>query len=209
MTDCDCVPDQFSTERERRVLRVALTLNAVMFIIELVGGIRGQSAGLIADSLDMLSDASAYAIALAAVGRTLRFKVRAARLSGSLLVVLGLGAVIEALRRAYYGSEPASLVILSIATIALLVNAVVLRLISSFQQGEIHLKAAWIFTRADVIANMSVVGAAILVAATGSRIPDVVIGAGIGLYIVKEAVEILRTANERQASAGSVSKMSP
>lgn len=201
MTNCDCVPEQFSTERERRVLRIALALNATMFIIELVGGIRGQSAGLIADSLDMLSDASAYAIALAAVGRTLRFKVRAARLSGSLLLVLGVGAVLEALRRALSGSEPASLLIMGLAALALLVNAIVLRLISSFQQGEVHLKATWIFTRADVIANMSVIGAAILVAVTGSRIPDVVIGAGIGLYIVKEAVEILRTANERQPSA--------
>jgi len=199
--NCDCVPEQLSTERERRVLRIALALNATMFIIELVGGVRGQSAGLIADSLDMFSDASAYAIALAAVGRTVRFKVRAARLSGSLLFVLGVGAVLEALRRGLYGSEPASLLILALAALALLVNAIVLRLISSFQQGEVHLKATWIFTRADVIANISVMGAAILVAVTGSRIPDVVIGAAIGLYIVKEAIEILRTTNERQPGA--------
>jgi len=63
----------------------ALALNATMFIVGVVAGLVGQTSSLIADALDMLADASAYAIALGAIGRSTRFKAGAATLSGSLL----------------------------------------------------------------------------------------------------------------------------
>lgn len=56
--------------REAWVLKWLFGVNAVMFIFELIVGIVAQSAGLIADSLDMLADASVYMVALYAVGKT-------------------------------------------------------------------------------------------------------------------------------------------
>jgi Co/Zn/Cd efflux system component len=88
---CSCDSDlTVETEAQQRVLRIALALNATMFIVGLVAGLLGQSSSLIADSLDMLADASAYAIALWAVGRSARFKAGAATLSGSRFCCLGL-----------------------------------------------------------------------------------------------------------------------
>ena len=88
---CGCHSDQ-SAERvaQRRVLQIALALNATMFIVGVVAGLVGQSSSLIADALDMLADASAYAIALGALGRSARFKAGAATLSGSLLLLLAV-----------------------------------------------------------------------------------------------------------------------
>ena len=77
MSDCGCHAEVNSAEAGR-TLRLALALNAGMFVIEMIGGIIGESSGLIADSLDMLADASAYGIAIAAVSRGALFKVRAA-----------------------------------------------------------------------------------------------------------------------------------
>jgi len=193
MTDGDA-PPQAGTNEQRRALTVALVLNAVMFVVELAGGLLGDSSGLLADSLDMLADAAAYGVALAAIGRTLLFKTRAARLSGFVLLALGIGVILDAVRRAIAGSEPAGLLILGVAALALLVNATVLRLLYAHRDGEVHLRAAWIFTRADVLANLGVIGGGILVMATGSRLPDLVVGVGIGLYVMKEAAEILREA---------------
>jgi cation diffusion facilitator family transporter len=175
----------------RRPLTIALFLNAAMFVIELVAGLLGHSAGLLADSLDMLTDASAYAIALAAIGRSERFKARAAGTSGVLLLLLGIGVEIEVGRRFLTGSEPVGPVMFTIAGLALLVNAYVLRLLARHRRGEVHLRAAWIFTRADVVANLAVIVSAGLVMLTGSAWPDLIIGAGIGLYVMKEALEIL------------------
>jgi len=46
-----------------------------------VAGVLAQSTGLLADALDMLTDAIAYGLALMAVSRGLKFKKNAARWS--------------------------------------------------------------------------------------------------------------------------------
>lgn len=201
MAECGCRPEADTTE-QRRVLVIALALNAVMFVVELVGGLLGESSGLIADSLDMLADASAYAIALAAIGRSAAFKIRAARLSGTLLLVLGLGVFVDVVRRSIFGSDPVGPMILGVAAMALTVNAIVLRLLSKHRDGEVHIRATWIFTRADVLANLGVILGATLVMMTGSRLPDLIVGFGIGLYVMREAREILREAQAAEHHEG-------
>ncbi len=194
---CSCQSDlTVETEAQRRVLRVALALNATMFVVGLVAGLLGQSSSLIADSLDMLADASAYAIALGAVGRSARFKAGAATLSGSLLLLLGVVVLLDVGRRALLGSQPESLVMMAVAFVSFLVNANVLRMLGRYREGEVHLRATWIFTRVDVIVNVGVMLSGLLVLLTGSRFPDLVVGGAIGIYVIKEAIEILREAHE-------------
>lgn len=196
MSDCGCHAEATSDPRQRRVLWIALGLNLTMAVVGSVGGWIAQSTGLLADALDMLSDAIAYGIALAAIGRAASFKTNAATISGAVLMALGLGVLVEVARRALYGSEPVSVAMIVVASMSLAVNLTVLRLLRPFQHGEVHLRATWIFTRADVVANIGVIVAAIIVMATSSRIPDLIIGAAIGCYVVKEAFEILSEARE-------------
>lgn len=190
-------------EAQRRVLRMALVLNATMFIVGLLAGLLGQSSSLIADALDMLADASAYAIALGAIGRSTRFKAGAATLSGSLLLVLGALVLLDVGRRALFGSEPESLVMMAVAFLSLLVNANVLRMLGRYREGEVHLRATWIFTRVDVIANVGVMLSGLVVLLTGSRFADLIMGGVIGVYVVKEAFEILSEAREARAGENS------
>jgi cation diffusion facilitator family transporter len=200
MSDCGCHPTGDDSPAQR-VLWIALGLNAAMAVIETVIGVRAESTGLLADALDMLSDASAYAIALLAVGRSASFKAGGARLSGILLLLLGIGVLLEVGRRAIYGSEPEANPIIATAVLALIVNATVLMLLRPSRRGEVHMRAAWIFTRADVVANLGVILSGVLVAVTGVRYPDLVVGSAIGIYVIKEAVEILREAREAKARA--------
>ncbi|GMV31020.1 MAG: hypothetical protein AMXMBFR59_31450 [Rhodanobacteraceae bacterium] len=195
MSDCGCHAEA-NTAAERRVLWIALALNAAMAVIGSLAGWWAQSTGLLADALDMLSDATAYAIGLAAIGRSARFKQRAAGVSGSLLLLLGIGVLVEVGRRAWFGSEPIGWPIVATALVSLAVNLTVLRLLRPFRTGEVHLRATWIFTRADVVANIGVVVSGLLILATGWRYPDLVVGALIGLYVCKEALEILSEARE-------------
>jgi cation diffusion facilitator family transporter len=200
MSDCDCRQTSAETTAERRTLTFALVLNATMFVVGMVAGLAAESTGLIADALDMLSDATAYGIGLVAVGRTRRFKSGAATLSGSLLMLLGLLLLADIVRRAIVGSAPEGQWMMGIACVSLVVNTVVLKLLSRFRKGEVHLRATWIFTRADVIANLGVIASGAVVAVTGWRYPDLVIGAAIGVYIIKEALEILREARESRTA---------
>lgn len=193
MSDCGC-HGEIKIRTERKILCFALFLNATMFLVGVIAGILSQSTSLIADSLDMLADAFAYTIGLAAIGRSPHFKMRAAILSGLLLLILGIGVLIEVLRRAWLGSMPESTTMMVIATLSLIVNSFVLKKLSPFRQGEAHLRATWIFTRADVIVNISVILSGLLVALSHSRYPDLVVGFAIGLYVIKEALEILKDA---------------
>jgi len=199
MNDCGCRHEPKGAE-ERRVLWIALALNAAMAVVGAVGGWIGESTGLLADALDMLSDATAYAVGLVAIGRSSRFKANAAYASGGILLLLGLGVLVEVGRRAIVGSEPASGWMISIALLSLIVNMTVLRLLTPLRAGDVHLRASWIFTRADVVANVGVVVSGLLVAFTGTRFPDLVIGTLIGLYVIREAFEIL--AEARKAKSG-------
>jgi cation diffusion facilitator family transporter len=201
VSDCGCHLGVSNDPRQQRTLVIALTLNASMAVIGFLAGWIGQSTGVIADALDMLADASAYAIALVAIGRSASFKTRAARVSGALLLVLGVGVLLDVARRALGGSEPASAIMLGAAILSLAVNLTVLRLLRPFRQGEIHLRATWIFTRADVVANLGVIASAAAVWLSGSRIPDLVAGTAIGCYVIREAIEILRSRDSSTASS--------
>lgn len=177
--------------REARVLRWLLAINAAMFVCELGMGIVAQSTGLIADSLDMFADAAVYGVSLYAVGKAARFKLKAAHLSGWLQLVLAVGVLLEVLRRTIYGSEPVSTLMMGMGVVALVANITCLLLIFKSRNQGAHMKASWIFSANDVLANAGVITAGILVALTGSQIPDLVIGLMIGLVVLSGARRIL------------------
>jgi Co/Zn/Cd efflux system component len=177
--------------REARVLRWLLAINAAMFVCELGMGIVAQSTGLIADSLDMFADAAVYGVSLYAVGKAARLKLKAAHLSGWLQLVLAVGVLLEVLRRTIYGSEPVSTLMMGMGVVALVANITCLLLIFTSRNEGAHMKASWIFSANDVLANAGVITAGILVALTGSQIPDLVIGLMIGLVVVSGARRIL------------------
>lgn len=191
-----CAEHTAKSEAERRTLRIAFALNISMFVAGTLGGLWAQSTGVLADALDMLADGCAYGIALMALSRGIEFKRNAARVSGGVLLLLGLGILVEVVRRWVFGSEPQGVLMMGFAVASLLVNVSVLRMLSGFRRGEVHLRATWLFTRVDVIANLAVFASGLLVALTGIAAIDLVIGSLIGLYVVKEAVEILREAGE-------------
>lgn len=193
---CECTNAAPKSMAERKTLRIALGLNAAMFVIGTMAGILAQSMGLLADALDMLTDAIAYALALMAISRGPAFKRNAARWSGGVLILLGAGIVAEVVRRWFYGSEPVGLVMMMYSAASFAVNLYVLTRLARISQGQVHLRASYICTRADVLANFAVFISGAIVAATGWRIVDLIVAFAIGLYVTHEAIEILREAAE-------------
>jgi Co/Zn/Cd efflux system component len=119
MSDCG-YEAKTDSPAQRQVLSIALGLNAAMFVVGLVAGLIAQSTGLIADSLDMFADAVAYGIALSAFKRGTAFKARAAMVSGGVLLTLGIGVLLDSVRRGVFGSAPESRVMMGVASISLL-----------------------------------------------------------------------------------------
>lgn len=185
-------PAASGDETESRTLWTLLGINAVMFVVEAVAAWLAQSTGLLADSLDMLADATVYGVALYAVGRAAVHKRRAARLMGWLQVVLALGVLGEVLRRLLFGSTPEAPLMMGMAFLALAANVACLLLIARNRHYGVHMMAVFICSANDVIANTGVIVAAGLVAWTGSNVPDLVIGALIGVVVLLGGARILR-----------------
>jgi len=193
MSDCGCHIE--ITDREQsRVLWQLLAINALLFVVELAVGWVAQSTGLIADSIDMLADATIYAIGLYAVGKTARHKARAARLSGWFQAALALMILADIIRRMIMGSEPVSLLMMGMGVLALIGNVICLRLIARHRDGEVHMRASWIFSKNDVIANSGVILAGALVWWSGSRWPDLIIGLLIVAVVLRGALQIIAEA---------------
>mgnify|MGYP006098335129 FL=1 len=180
------------SQREGLILKWLLGINAVMFAVEFVTGWLAQSTGLIADSLDMFADAAVYGVALYAVGRSSKVQLNAAQLAGWLQLILAFGVISEVIRRYLFGSEPVSTLMLIMGAIALVANVICLSLIHQQKESGAHMKASWIFSANDVIANAGVILAGLLVTWTGSRYPDLVIGFIIGLVVLNGARRILQ-----------------
>ncbi|MDX9724573.1 MAG: cation transporter, partial [Myxococcota bacterium] len=177
---------------ESRVLKQLLAINALMFVVELSLGLLAQSTGLIADSLDMLADAGVYGLSLLAVHQALSAQRRAAKVSGWLQAALALAALAEVGRRALFGSEPVETLMIAVGLLALLANLACIALLAKHRTGGVHMKASWIFSTNDALANLGVVAAGVAVALSGSAWPDLIVGTAVGLLVLWGAVRILR-----------------
>ncbi len=194
MSGCGC-EIEIKNGEQRRVLIWLLAINGVMFVAEMIAGVMADSTALIADSLDMLADATVYAIGLYAVGRSLLVKAKAAQISGIFQVVLGLGVLFDIARRAIIGSEPESMMMIAVGGVALIANTICLVLIYQHREDEVHMRASWIFSKNDVIANLGVIVGGLLVAYTGSSYPDLVIGLVIAAIVVHGGLAIYKDAS--------------
>jgi Co/Zn/Cd efflux system component len=149
----------------------------------------------VADSLDMLADALVYGLSLFAVGKAVQYKKRVARVSGYFQLFLAVFGLVEVLRRVLGGGEePGFGLMIGISLLALAGNAASLLVLQRANSEEAHMKASWIFTTNDVLVNLGVIVAGVLVFLTGSRLPDLVVGGIVFCLVAYGAYRILKLA---------------
>nr|NQU91875.1 cation transporter [Bacteroidota bacterium] len=71
-------------------------------------------------------------------------------------------------------------------------NALCLYLLQKSKSTEAHMRASMIFTSNDVIINLGVIVAAILVNWLDSAKPDLIIGAVVFVLVIRGAIRILK-----------------
>ena len=195
MSGCGCEVE-IKDASQKRVLYWLLGINAVMFFVEMTVGILADSTALIADSMDMLADAVVYGIGIYAVGKSILHKAKAAQISGYFQLLLGVIILIDITRRLFLGSEPISSLMIGMGFIALSANVACLMIIRNHKNDEVHMRASWIFSANDVIANMGVIIAGVLVVWLDSRVPDLVIGCIVSVVVLRGAWMILKDAKQ-------------
>ncbi|WP_341216600.1 cation transporter [uncultured Wocania sp.] len=179
---------------QRKLLWTVLSINFLFFLLEITTGIISKSMGLVADSLDMLADSFVYGLSLLAVGRTLSTKKRVAKLAGYFQITLAIIGFLEVLRR-FFDTEnlPDFSTMIIISFLALIANSVCLYLLQkSKSKKEAHMRASMIFTSNDIIINLGVISAGLLVNWLNSNKPDLIIGTIVFILVVQGASRILK-----------------
>ena len=179
---------------QKKLLWAVLAINFAFFIIEMTTGLISKSMGLVADSLDMLADSFVYAISLFAVGGTLIKKKRIAKIAGYFQITLAIIGFLEVLRR-FFGAEklPDFSTMIIVSIFALIANGICLYILQkSKSKEEAHMKASMIFTSNDMIINVGVIFAGVLVHWLSSNKPDLIIGTIVFALVIQGAFRILK-----------------
>lgn len=182
---------------DSKLLWQVLLINLFFFFLESSFAYFSKSMSLLADGLDMLADTFIYSLALYAIGRSASKKQNIARLSGYLQLLLAIMGMLEIIRRFISNNIPPefmSMIIISI--FALIGNATCLYLLQKSKSKEAHMRASMIFTSNDVIVNIGVIIAGILVYFSNSLLPDLVIGSIVFILVAMGARKIIYIKSE-------------
>jgi Co/Zn/Cd efflux system component len=156
-------------------------------------GIISKSMGLVADSLDMLADSFVYGLSLIAVGGTVLKKKRIAKYAGYFQITLAIIGIVEVIRRFLgYESLPVFSTMIIVSVFALIANGICLYLLQKSKSQEAHMRASMIFTSNDIIINLGVITAGVLVNWLHSGIPDLIIGIIVFGLVIQGAFRILK-----------------
>ena len=180
----------------RRVLWIALAINAVMFAVEIGAGLTAGSASLQADALDFLGDAANYTISLLVVGMALRYRAMAALAKGSTMGLFGLWVLGVTAWHAWYGTIPQAVTMGAVGFAALVANIASFGLLWRHRGGDANMQSAWICTRNDVLGNLAVLLAALGVLGTGTGWPDLIVAAIMASLALQGAAVVARQAVE-------------
>lgn len=178
------------------MLWIVLILNAVMFFVEVYAGMVAHSSAILADSLDMLGDALVYALSIWSLHKTELWKGRVSMVKGVIMAILALVVIGEAVGKIFSSPEIQGSVMTWIGLLALVVNTGCFMLLSRHRKGGINIRSAWICSRNDLLANTGVLVGGLLVTATASKWPDIIIALAIGCYVLKSAISVLRESKE-------------
>jgi Co/Zn/Cd efflux system component len=178
----------------RRILWVALTINVVMFGVEIGSGLFAGSVSLMADSLDFLGDAANYALSLVVLGMALQWRARASLLKGATMAAFGLWILFETVRHAAAGTVPEAPVMGAVGGLALAANLAVAAMLYRYREGDSNMASVWICSRNDAIANLAVLLAAAGVFGSGTGWPDLAVGAIMAALALYGAGQIIQRA---------------
>lgn len=191
---CSHDPAPATDPRYRRVLWIALAVNALMFVVELTAGWASGSVSLLADAIDFFGDAANYGLSLAVLGMALQVRARASLFKAACMGAFGVFVLGRAVWSARAGVVPEALTMGSVALLALAANVGVALMLYRYRTGDSNMRSVWICSRNDAIGNIAVGLAALGVFGTGTAWPDLIVAVLMALLGITGAITVLRHA---------------
>lgn len=190
------------TMGDRRLI-VAIAINMLLTLAQVVGGIVSGSLALIADALHNFSDAASLLIAWVArkIGRQAadRFKtfgykraeVIAALINLVTLVLVGFYLIYEAVWRVFEPQLIDGWMVIIVAGIALVIDVGTAMLTYSMSKRSMNMRAAFLHNVSDALASVAVIVAGTVILLYGWYWADTLLTLIIAAYVLYQAATLL------------------
>lgn len=202
--DKSCAVDELR-DRQAGVLKIVLAINAVMFVVEAMGGYLASSTALLSDSLDNLGDALTYGLSLYVVTKSDRAKAKVALFKGTLIAAAALAVVAQITYRLFVPSTPIFEAMGGLALLALVANGTCLALLWRHRGDDVNMSSVFECSRNDIASNVAVMLAAGAVGWLGSGWPDLLVAIALAALLLTSAGRVLlRASHELSAKPKAV-----
>ena len=183
------------------VLLVAL-LNLAYFGVEFGVAIAIGSVSLFADSVDFLEDASINLLIAVGLGWSAENRARLGMVLAGVILVPVAATLWTAWQKFSVPVPPQPVPLTLTGAGAFLVNFAAAFLLARFRHhGGSLTRAVFLSARNDVLANVAIVGAGLLTAATLSVWPDLIVGLGIAALNADAARQVVNAARAERKAA--------
>jgi cobalt-zinc-cadmium efflux system protein len=214
---------QTESRSHRGRLLLVLCLTAATLVAQVVGGVLAGSLALLADAGHLATDVAGVLLALLAAwfagrpptqGRTFgyyRLEILAAAGNAVLLFGVAVVIVIEAVRRLADPPPVGGSLMLGVAALGMVVNAIALGLLHGQHRHNLNVRGAYLEVLGDLLGSVLVLVAAGVIAFTGALIADPIASIAVGVLILprtwsllREAVDVLLEATPKGIDLGEV-----
>jgi Co/Zn/Cd efflux system component len=140
----------------------------------------------------MLGDSLVYGFSLYVLWRSAEWRAMAAVLKGIIMAVLGVGVLAEAVYKMTAVVVPVAETMGMIGLLVLFGNGLCFVMLYRHRSDDLNMRSTWLCSRNDIIANLSVLVAAIGVKAFNASWPDILVGAAIAALFLRSALTVLQ-----------------
>jgi Co/Zn/Cd efflux system component len=175
----------------RRILWIALIVNAAMFLVEMFFSLQSNSVSLLADSIDFLGDSGNYAISLWVLAMSVHARAKASLVKAAFMAMFGIVVLVHAVMNVISGVIPNAQTMTLIGFLALAANVGVAILLYAYRNGDSNMRSVWLCTRNDALGNVAVIIAALGVFGTGTAWPDLIVAVIMALLALTAAKQIV------------------
>jgi len=157
-------------------------------------GLVANSASLLTESLDDLGDAITYALSLYVVYKSDKAKAKVALFKGLLILVGALFVLSQVISHVINQSVPIFETMGMVAVIALLGNLTCLYLLTKHKEQDINMSSVWECSKNDILNNLAVIAAAVIVWITNVGWADVLVGFVLSVLLIKSSIKVIKSA---------------
>jgi Co/Zn/Cd efflux system component len=178
----------------RRILWIALIVNAAMFAVEIIYSWQSASVSLLADSIDFLGDSANYALSIFVLAMSVQARAKAALVKAASMAIFGVGVLAHAIWNAITSVIPDAQTMGVIGILAFCANVGVAILLYAYRNGDSNMRSVWLCTRNDALGNIAVIIAALGVFGTNTGWPDLIVASIMATLALTSAWQVVKQA---------------